>query len=432
MKKIFLLITLLFLSTQIYCDVFKGVKFMNFKNGLTAILKKDTSVPIVSVYIWVKTGSINEKPEQAGLSHFIEHLVFKGTKNFPGNTEIMENVENMGGYVNAATSKEYTCFYIDIQKDGYIQAIKMLSDMVTNPLFPEKEIIPERKVVIEEIQRHKDNPHAQLYEKFMSTIYKQAAYKNSVIGTEDVIANIPREEIVKYFKEHYIPSRMVIAVVGDIDIKETKKVISETLGQNQNTNPNLIEPDIIEKDDTGTEVTSTDKLAHTYMLAGFLGPDMSSKDVYVADVALNILGAGKSSRLNKVLKEEKQLVYSISSSFMTLNGTGTSYISAIFDQNNYEQVKDTLIQELDKFTNEGPTREELQKIKINMKSDWLFDLQTFNEQASLLGFWKLFNHLEIFENYLENIEKVTIEDVKNFMKKYYSKEKLSKVVVFPK
>ena len=225
---------------------------------------------------------------------------------------------------------------------------------------------------------------------------------------------------------------MVIAVVGDIDIKETKKVISETLGQNQNTNPNLIEPNIIEKDDTGTELITDDKLAHTYMLAGFLGPDMSSKDIYVADVALNVLGAGKSSRLNRILKEEKQLVYSISSSFMTLNGTGTAYISAIFDKTNYEQVKDTLIRELDKFTAEGPTQEELQKIKINMKSDWLFDLQTFNEQASLMGFWKLFNHLEVFEKYLENIEKVTVDDVKNFMKKYYSKEKLSKVVVFPK
>lgn len=432
MKKLVILITLLFLSTQIYCDVFKGVKFMNFKNGLTAILKKDTSVPIVSVYIGVKVGSINEKPEQAGLSHFIEHLVFKGTKNYPSSTEIMENIENMGGYVNAATSKEYTCFYIDIQKDGYIQAIKMLSDMVTNPLFPENEIVPERKVVIEEIQRHKDNPHAQLYEKFMNTIYKQAAYKNSVIGTEDVIANIPREEIVKYFKQHYIPSRMVIAVVGDIDIKETKKVISETLGQNKNTNPSLVEPNIIEQDFKGTEFTTTNKLAQTYMLAGFLGPDMNSKDVYVADVALNILGAGKSSRLNKVLKEEKQIVYSINSSFMTLNGTGTSYISVIFDKDKYEQVKDILIKELDKFTIEGPTQEELQKIKVNMKSDWLFELQTFNEQASLLGFWTLFNHLEIFENYLENIEKITIEDVKNFMKKYYSKDKLSMVVVFPK
>lgn len=432
MKKIFLLITLLFLSTQIYCDVFKGVKFMNFKNGLTAVLKKDTSVPIVSVYIWVKTGAINETPEQAGLSHFIEHLVFKGTKNYPKNTEIMENIENMGGYVNAATSKEYTCFYIDIQKDGYVEAIKMLSDMVTNPLFPENEIVPERKVVIEEIQRHKDNPHSQLFEKFMSTIYRQAAYKNSIIGTEDVIANIPRAEIEKYFKQRYVPSNMVIAVVGDINIKEAKKAIAETLGQNGNTNPNITEPTIIETDNIGKEFITEDNLAHTYMLAGFLGPDMNSKDIYVADVALNILGSGKSSRLNKVLKEEKQLVYSISSSFMTLHGTGSAYISAVFDKNNYEKVKEALIEQLDKFTAEGPTQEELNKIKINMKSDWLFDLQTVNEQASLMGYWKLFNHLEVFEKYLENIEKITIEDVKNFMKKYYSKDKLSKVVVYPK
>jgi predicted Zn-dependent peptidase len=432
MKKIFLLITLLFLSTQIYCDVFKGVKFMNFKNGLTAILKKDTSVPIVSVYIWVKVGSINEKPEQAGLSHFIEHLVFKGTKNYPKSTEILENIENMGGYINAATSKEYTCFYIDIQKDGYIEAIKMLSDIVTNPLFPENEIIPERKVVIEEIQRHKDNPHSQLFEYFMSTIYKQSAYKNSIIGTEDVIANIPREEIMKYFKQHYIPSRMVISVVGDIDIKETKKIISETLGQNQNSDTALSEPDIIEQNDKGVELTKTDKLAHTYMLVGFLGPDMSSKDIYVADIALNILGAGKSSRLNRIIKEEKQLVYSIGSSFMTLNGTGANYISAIFEKDNCEKVQDAILQELDKFVQDGPTQEELDKVKINIKADWLFGLQTVNEQANQLGYWGLFNHSEVFKNYLSNIEKVTVEDVKNYMKKYYSKNKLSKVVIFPK
>ena len=432
MKKILFLVILLFLTAQIYCDVVKGAKYMKLKNGLTAILKKDTSVPIVSVYIWVKVGSINEKPEQAGLSHFIEHLVFKGTKNYPNSTEILENIENMGGYINAATSKEYTCFYIDIQKDGYIEAIKMLSDMVTNPLFPEKEIVPERKVVIEEIQRHKDNPHAQLFEYFMSTIYKQSAYRNSIIGTQEVIANIPREEIIKYFKQHYIPSRMVISVVGDIDIKETKKVISETLGQNQNADTAFSEPDIIEQNSDGVELTKTDKLEHTYMLAGFLGPDMSSKDIYVADIALNILGEGNSSRLNRVLKEEKQLVYSISSSFMTVNGTGVNYISAIFEKDNYEKVQEALFKELDKFIKDGPTREELDKVKINIKADWLFGLQTVNEQANQLGYWALFNHSQVFKNYLSNIEKVTVEDVKNYMKKYYSKNKLSKVVIFPK
>jgi len=431
MKKIFLLFISLFLTTQIYCDAIKGAKFMNLKNGLTAILKKDTSVPIVSVNIWVKVGSVNETPEQAGLSHFIEHLVFKGCKNYPGNT-LTENVEKMGGFINACTSKEYTCFYIDIQKDGYIEAIKMLADMITNPLFPAEEIIQERKVVIEEIQRHKDSPHSQLFEHFMSTTYKQCAYKNSIIGTEDVIANIPREEIIKYFKQHYIPSKMVISIVGDINIKETKKTISETLGQNQNKNENYIEPTVIEPYTDGNEFITTDKLEHTYMLEGFLGPDLSSQDVYIADIALNILGSGKSSRLNKVLKEQKQLVYSISSSFMTMSGTGINYISAIFEKDNYDKVKEAIIKELDKFTEEGPTQEELEKIKTNIKADWLFGLQTVNDQANQLGYWQLFNHLELFNNYLSNIEKITIEDVKNFMKKYYSKQKLSRAVIFPK
>ena len=391
---------------------------MNFKNGLTAVVKKDTSVPIVSVNIWVKTGSINETPAQAGLSHFIEHLVFKGSKNYPGNTTT-ENVEKMGGLINAATSKEYTCFYIDIQKDGYIEAIKMLADMVTNPLFPDNEITPERKVVIEEIQRHKDNPHSQLFEYYMENMYKDSAYKNSIIGNDKVIANIPREEIIKYFTENYTPDRMVVSVVGDIDVAKTKKTIAQTLGKNKNKNPKYKAPKIKESLKNGTEFVVTDKLSHSYMLAGFLGPDMASDDIFTADVALNILGAGKSSRLNKVLKEDKQLVYSISSSFLTLAGTGSAYISAIFDKDKYKKIINVLTEELD-------------KVKINIKSDWLFGMQTFNEQAGQYGYWKLYGHLDKFEKYLKNIDKVTIKDVKNFMKKYYSKERLSKAVIFAK
>ncbi len=431
MKKLLILLLVSLFSSQAYCNMFKGVKFMNFKNGLTAVIKKDNSVPIVSVNIWVKTGSINETPEQAGLSHFIEHLVFKGSKNYPSNM-ITENVEKMGGLINAATSKEYTCFYIDIQKDGYIEAIKMLADMVTNPLFPENEITPERKVVIEEIQRHKDNPHSQLFEYFMANMYKESAYKNSVIGSDKVIANIPREEIIKYFKENYTPDRMVVSVVGDVDVSETKKTIEETLGKNENTNPNYSVPDIIEPLKNGTEFTTNDKLSHSYMLAGFLGPDMNSDDIFTADVALNILGAGKSSRLNKVLKEDKQLVHSIASSFLTLAGTGSAYISVIFDKNKYEKVIEAITDELDKFAADGPTQEELDRVKINIKSDWLFGMQTFNEQAGQYGYWKLYGHLDKFEKYLKNIDKVTIKDVKDFMKKYYSKEKLSKAVIFPK
>lgn len=424
-----ILITVSF-AISIYAGVYKGVKKMKFENGLTAVIKKDSSVPIVSVNIGVRVGSVNEEPSQAGLSHFIEHLLFKGSKNYEGDL-MTRTVEKMGGYINAATSKEYTCFYIDIQKDGYIEAIKMLADTVANPLFPEDEITQERKVVIEEIQRHKDNPQAELFEHFMATLYKSSDYKNSVIGFRDVIANVSRDEIVKYHSTHYIPSKMVISVVGDINEKETVETIKNTLGKLEKKELPK-EPVIIENFSKNDEFTTKDKVAHSYMLAGFLGPDSSSKDIYVADVALKILGDGKSSRLYRKLKEEQNLVYAISSSFFSLKGTGSAYILAVFEQDNYNKVIESIENELDLFLKDGPTQEELNRIKTNIKSDWLFDLQTFNEQANQLQYWYLQGHPEIFKDYLKNIDKVTIKDVKDFMNKYYSKEKLSKAVIFPK
>ncbi len=434
MKKInLILLSILIMATfaiNIYAGVYKGAKKMKFDNGLIAVIKKDTSVPIVSVNIGVRVGSINEMPSQAGLSHFIEHLLFKGSKNYEGDL-MTRNVEKMGGYINAATSKEYTCFYIDIQKDGYIEAIKMLADTVANPLFPEDEITQERKVVIEEIQRHKDNPQAELFEKFMSALYKNSDYKNSVIGYRDVIANVSRDEIVKYHNTHYIPSKMVISVVGDIDEKETISTIKNTLGKLEKKELPK-EPVIIENFSKTEELITKDKVEHSYMLAGFLGPDCTSEDIYIADVVLKILGEGKSSRLYRKLKEEQNLVFAISSSFFSLKGTGSAYILAVFEQNNYKKVVESIEQELDLFAKEGPTQEELNRIKTNIKSDWLFDLQTFNEQANQLQYWYLQGHPEIFKNYLKKIDKVTIKDVKDFMNKYYSKEKLSKAVIFPK
>lgn len=430
MRKILISVILLFSITLIYADVYKGAKFMKFSNGLNAVIKKDTSVPVVSVNIWVRVGSINENQDQAGLSHFIEHLLFKGSKNYQGDL-MTRNVEKMGGVINAATSKEYTCYYIDIQKDGYIEAIKMLADTVSNPLFPEDEITQERKVVIEEIQRHLDNPQSQLFEYFMQTIYKDSAYKNSIIGNENVIANVSRDNIINYFKTHYIPSKMVVSVVGDIDVEQTKQAIEATLGKLKKADLPA-EPVIIESSKNGDTFTIKDKTVHTYLLAGFLGPDMSSDDMCAADVALNILGSGKSSRLYRTLKEDKKLVFAISSSFMTLKGTGSAFISAVFEQQKYDEVMTNITAEIDKFAKDGPTEEELSKIKMNIKADWLFSLQTFNEQSGQFGYWQLQGHLEKFQDYLKNIDKVTAKDIKDFMNKYYSKERLSKAVIFPK
>jgi len=430
MKKIIICIILLCV-TYIYADNNKGVEEMKFYNGLELVIKKDTSMPVTSVHIFVNVGSINETPQQAGLSHFIEHLLFKGSKNYPGDL-LSRNVEKMGGLINAFTSNEMTCYHVSIQKDGYIDTLKMLIDTVSNPLFPEDEIEKERKVVIEEIQRHKDNPRAELFEFFLQELYKTSQYKNSVIGSSDVIASVTKKEIQKYFDYNYRPNKMVVAVTGDVDVEQTKQIVKETLGQKENpvffsADPTIIEP-LKQKPSTSTK---TDKTSHSYMLAGFLGPDMASKDMFSAIIAMDILGAGKSSRLYRVLKEEKNLVLNIGAAFENFKGTGTAYIFAIFDKDKYEQICKVLEEETEKFAKEGPTEQELEKAKINIKSNWMFENQTVGEQALKMGFWQLMGHGDYFKNYLKYIDKIKVQDIKNFMNKYYAKQKLSKAVIFP-
>ncbi|WP_413853824.1 M16 family metallopeptidase [Candidatus Ruminimicrobium bovinum] len=428
MKKIIICILLL-CSTFLYADK-KGVADMKFPNGLELVIKQDTTLPVTSVHIFVGVGSVNEKPEQAGLSHFIEHLLFKGSKNYPSDL-LSRNVENMGGLINAFTSNEMTCYHVSIQKDGYIDTLKMLIDTVSNPLFPADEIEKERKVVIEEIQRHKDNPRAELFEFFLQGLYKTSDYKNSVIGTADIIANVKREEIQRYFNQNYRPNKMVVAVTGDVDIEQTKQIVKDTLCQLENpvffsADPTIIEP----LKQTPVTSTRTDNTSHSYMLSGFLGPDISSKDMFSAIIAMDILGAGKSSRLYRVLKEEKNLVLNIGAAFENFKGTGTAYIFTIFDKNKYEDICKETDAEIEKFAKEGPTKQELEKAKINIKANWLFENQTVGNRALNIGFWHLMGHADYFDNYVKYIDKIKVEDIKKFMAKYYSKQKLSKAVIF--
>ncbi len=159
------------------------------------------------------------------------------------------NVENMGGYINAATAKEFTMYYINIQKDGLEESIKMLADTMQNPSFPQYEIDRERKVVTEEIQRHSDNPVAVIYEKFYKTLYAESALKNSIIGIPQVVANVSREEIYSYYKTHYIPEKMIVVISGNFDETSVAKLIDETFGkfeeQSAPPDPMLFENPII-------------------------------------------------------------------------------------------------------------------------------------------------------------------------------------------
>ena len=409
--------------------VSKGVKRVKYDNGLTSILRSDKNSLAASVAVYVKTGAVNEKPHQAGLSHFLEHLMFKGSKNYPGD-ELSRRVENMGGYINAATGNEYTFYYIDVQKDGVEEALKMLADTMQNPLFPEDDINRERKVVIEEIQRHSDNPFSLLEEIFCNNLYKESALKNSVIGTEKIIAAVSRDEIYAYYSAHYIPQKMTVVVCGNFDEEKIETLINDTFGKFEQK-PLPAEPLLIEPFHAGTHTVNKGKVEVGYMFFGFPGPDASSDDIFAADLAAHVLGGGKSSRLYRVLKEEKQLVYSIAASFQNMRGTGAVYISAVFDPANYEEIKKEIDFQIRRMLDEGISEEELRRAKLSLKTSWSFSFEKPFNIGYAFASWHLMGRPEVAERYLSKMEALKASHAGDFLRKYYSKDAVSSAALLP-
>jgi len=435
MKKL-LLLSAIMLSINAYSSassdnsIFKGVTKVRLQNGTTVLINENHSQPLVSVQVWVKVGSNNENEKTSGLSHFIEHLIFKGSKNYPGDL-ITRNTETNGGVINAATSKEFTHFHIDIQKEQFSNAVKMLADAMSDALFPEADIEFERPVVVEEIIRSNDNPNSVIYDLFCSSIFLKTPYRKNVIGSADIIRSVSRQDIVNYYKSHYVPENMIVSVAGDFDEKEALELIKDTFGK-QPKEFAPAQPMIIEPEHKGNLLAKTKDLEQTYWFGGFIGPDIMSNDQFSADVTATILGGGRSSRLNKTLREEKRLVYGVNASFWSQKGSGIFVFSAVFEPKNSKEVVDVITSEINTLQAKGPTDEELARAKIIIKTQWYQGLETIHDRASSMGYWYLLGRPELADTYINNIEKVTKKDVTDFLDKYYKPYGLNQAELVPK
>ncbi|MDR0822705.1 MAG: insulinase family protein [Endomicrobium sp.] len=400
-----------------------------YDNGIKVLFIHNDNSEIVSVKVFTRVGAIDEKPHQAGLSHFIEHLMFKGSKNFTGDS-FSRNVENMGGYINAETSKDYTAYYVNIHKDGAKETIKMLADTVSNPLFCAPDIDRERKVVIEEIQRHLDNPFSTLGDMFFENIYKESAMKNSIIGRQEVIAGVSRDEIYDYYQTHYAAGKMLVVVCGNFDEAQIKPIIDETFGKFEKRNVPQ-EPPLKESLHKGADLIKNAKVETGYMISGFIGPDSLSEDFYAADLSADILAGGKSSRLYRVLKEDKKLIYEIDSAFYAMKGNGLFYIDTVFDEKNISKIKEEMQNQIADIINKGVSDEELNRAKISLKTSWNFSAEIPSKTASMFGYWTLMERKDLIDNYLSKIESANKQNIKDFFAKYSAKDLISNIALVP-
>lgn len=426
-KKFIILFAVILLGNCVFALDYSVYKL---DDGQTVIIKQVKNNPIVVIDTWVKTGSINENDQNNGVSHFLEHLFFKGTTLHPPG-DFDKILESKGAVTNAATSKDFTHYYITIPSKYFDLAMDLHSDMLLNPLVPRKELEKERKVVMEEIAKDANNPNEKVYDNLNAMLYKTHPYKRKVLGTNEIIGKISREEILDYYKTHYGPQNMVTIVIGDVDPQHALDKIKEDFkSEPRKLTKNINKP---EKPLTN-KITKVDyqPVQSGYMLIGYRSANAFNKDTYALDVLATILGEGRSSVLYQSIKEQKQLADSISANNATYKEDGVFAISADFSPENSDKLKKAIFDEVAKLQRQGVTQSQLQLAKNVIERDTHYSRESVDNIASEIGYTTvLTDNPKYYEEYLGNIKKVTAFDVKRVANKYLGENRSAVSIVLP-
>ncbi len=395
------------------------------KNGLTIILSPMHKSPVVSVQAWVRTGSADEQKTEEGISHFIEHLVFKGTRLFKTG-EIAQAVEGSGGELNAYTSFDQTVFYVTISKSFSHLALSAISEMMGFPLFDPTEVDNEREVVVEEIKRGLDSPSRQASQLFFSTAYQKHPYGVPVIGFEPNIRRWSAKKIESYFHSRYAPQNMFIVVTGDFEISEMKKNIQQHFGAIQShkvRRSKSVKVPVAKKQKVKTVQTD---LNDSYLYLSFPIPHARHPDVEALDVIGHALGQGDNSRLVKKLRLDKPVVNSISASAWTPQQEGSFLISATLSQDNLQETVDVIAGEIVRLVQDGITEAELQRSKTALSAEEIYGIETVDGLSRKVGSGEFyFKNPDYYSHQLARIQKLSKSQVNAVIKKYFVPEKMT-------
>lgn len=428
MKKYIVLFCVILFGSIAFASDYNVYKF---DNGHTVIIKQVTSNPIVIIDTWVKTGSINENDKNTGVSHFLEHLFFKGTKTHPAG-EFDRILEAKGAVTNAATSKDFTHYYIKLPSKDFDLALNLHADMLLNPQIPTSEMEKERKVVLEEIAKDKNSPSDLVYDNLNELIFKVHPYKRQVIGTSKVIETISRDEVLEYYKTHYAPKNMITVIVGNVNPDETAQKVKEAFkcSQRKVVKGHYKKEPPIRSQRLKEEVFDSNS---AYLMIGYRGTNATEKDMYALDILATILGEGRTSRFYQNIKEQKQLVTAISASNISMKDDGIFVVSANFEPQNKDNLKNSIFEEILNVKSNGITKKELDTAKNIIERDTHYARESISNIASEMGYTVVLSgNPKDYDNYLKGINKVTTHDVKRVAKKYLGENNCAISIVLPK
>ena len=402
-------------------------------NGLTIVVQEDRTAPVASVQAWCATGSIDEDQHLgAGLSHILEHMLFKGT-NTRSTNEIAQKIQDVGGYINAYTSFDRTVFWIDVPKDGVTTALDILADAMMNSTLPPAEYQKEQEVIRREFAMGMDDPDRMVSLLLFATAYQRHPYRFPVIGELEIYNQLTQEQVMQYYKTRYVPNNLTFVVVGDVDAGKVRQQLAELFKPypEKSLKPLFIpeEPPQLGRREVHREfATELTHLALAWHIPGVTNPDVPA-----LDLLSTILGDGRSSRLYRRVREEAGLAFSISAFSYTPGDPGLFGIDATVDPKKREAAEQLALRIVDEVKHAGVTADELEKVKKIILSHHLGALTTMRGQASDIGSnWLLTRDLNFSRHYLDAVQKVTLEDIKRVAANYLTENNLTVVSLNPK
>ena len=386
-------------------------------NGLRIITQQMPSVRSVAIGCWVDAGSRDEEPIEAGTSHFLEHLLFKGSERLPARA-IAEAFDAVGARNNAFTSKEYTCYWARLRSADLPLAVDILAEMLQRPAFRQSEIDSERHVVLEEINMNEDDPTDVAHEQFVTALWGGHPLAPPILGTRESITEMTRDTIHNYWHRRYTPKSTVVAAVGDLDHEALVALIAEHMGDWEG--PEVGRPSVAPKVEARVRVRHRDT-EQSHIVFGSEGLTRGDDRRFAVTVANHVLGGGMSSRLFREIREDRGLAYAVHAFRMPFLDTGSAAVYVGTTPNQTFEVLKLIRTELDKMMAEGITEEELERAKGNIKGSLALSLEDTNGRMTQLGRQELtgVEHLSVDET-VARIEQLTHQEILAAAREVYS------------
>ena len=409
------------------------VKRTVLPGGLRIITEQMPSVRSAAIGIWVNVGSRDEVASQTGSAHYLEHLLFKGTKNRTA-LDISSTIDAVGGEMNAFTSKEVTCFYTRVLDTSVPEAIEVLVDMITSATITSVDVDQERQVVLEEIAMRDDDPADIVHEQFSRALYGDAPLGRSILGTVENISSLSRRSIHGFYRKYYTPDRLVVAVAGNIDhasiVKQIRKAFNlggfDLGGEEIPYVPSKVKTRVSH---SGGFVKFDKTTEQANLVIGVPGLDRADERRYIQSVFNAALGGGMSSRLFQEVREKRGLVYTVYSFGQQFQDAGMAGVYAGCSPKNLEQVTQVITDVLDEVALNGITEAELVKAKGQVSGAMVLGLEDTSSRMSRIARSEM-NHgyVPSVSQVLERISAVTLEEVHTLAHHLWSQERLTAVV----